>query len=448
VVRSASGSLVGAGSAVSEMSTAPASSTARTRWVLGMLCFVYVLNFLDRQLVSILAKPIQDSLQITDGQLGKLTGFYFALFYCFIAIPIGWLADRGNRVKVLSMGCALWSGATAACGWANNYAQLVVARMLVGVGEAGGVPPSYSIISDYFPRERRGRALAIFNLGPPLGSALGVAFGASLAAAFDWRLPFYVIGAIGVLTAVVVYRTVAEPRRGAQDVATFNPESAVSEGLISTITRYFSNPTLLLASVASGAANFITYGTSNFATLFLMREKGMQLHEVAVWYALVVGVCMGGGIYASGRIVDHFAARTKRSYAIIPALSLMLALPFFVGFAWAPRWQWALVFLCVPMFLNSFFLSSIVAFVQNEVRPDQRVVSGALLLLVMNFIGLGLGPTYVGMASDFFRSVHAVHSLQYAYFALAPMYLVAALLFVALARRIHNTPSFSPGDVR
>jgi predicted MFS family arabinose efflux permease len=179
-----------------------------------------------------------------------------------------------------------------------------------------------------------------------------------------------------------------------------------------------------------------------------MREKGMQLNEVAIWYALVVGVCMGGGIYASGRIVDHFGARSKRAYAVIPALSLLLALPFFVGFAWAPRWQTALVFFCVPMFLNSFFLSSIVAFVQNEVRPDQRVVSGALLLLVMNFIGLGLGPTYVGMASDYFRAAHGAHSLQYAYFALAPMYPIAALLFVALARRIHKTTPLSQGDVR
>jgi predicted MFS family arabinose efflux permease len=421
---------------------------ARTGLVLGMLCFVYVLNFLDRQLISILAKPIQDSLQITDSQLGRLTGFYFALFYCFIAIPVGWLADRSNRVKVLSIACALWSGATAACGMAGNHVQLVVARMFVGIGEAGGVPPSYAIISDYFPRERRGRALAIFNLGPPLGSALGVAFGASLAAAFDWRLPFYVIGAVGVLTAVVVYLVVAEPRRGGQDAAAYNAESTASAGFVLTVLRFFSNPTLLLAALASGAANFITYGTSNFATLFLMREKGMQLSEVAIWYALVVGVCMGSGIYFSGRIVDHFGARSKRAYALIPALSLVLALPFFVGFAWAPRWQTALVFLCVPMFLNSFFLTSIVTFVQNEVRPDQRVISGALLLLVMNFVGLGLGPTYVGMASDYFRPAYGVHSLQYAYYALAPMYLIAAMLFVALARRIHNLTSLSQGDVR
>ena len=424
-----------------------AARPVRTGLVLGMLCFVYVLNFLDRQLISILAKPIQDALQVTDSQLGRITGFYFALFYCFIAIPVGWLADRTNRVKVLSIACALWSAATAACGLAGSYGQLVIARMAVGVGEAGGVPPSYAIISDYFPRARRGAAMAIFNLGPPLGSALGVAFGASLTAAFDWRVPFFVIGAIGVVTAIAVYILVPEPKRGGHDATLGAPaEAVVAPGLVSTIARFFSNPILLLASIASGAANFITYGISNFATLFLMREKGMQLGEVAIWYALVVGVCMSAGIYVSGRLIDRFGARSKAAYAVIPALSLLLALPFFLAFVWAPHWQLALVFLCVPMFLNSFFLSATVTFVQGEVHPDQRVISGALLLLVMNFIGLGLGPTYVGMASDFFRPGHGVHALQTAFYALAPMYLIAALLFFGLARRINRSPTLTVGN--
>ena len=436
----------------SRIGPGPVALPVRTGLVLGMLCFVYVLNFLDRQLISILAKPIQDGLHITDSQLGLLTGFYFALFYCFIAVPIGWLADRTNRVRVLAISCALWSAATAACGMAGNYAQLVIARMTVGVGEAGGVPPSYAIISDYFPRERRGRATAIFNLGPPLGSALGVAFGASLAAAFSWRLPFYVIGVIGLLTAVAVNFLVAEPGRGEHDTPTpaaptpggaltraDAPEGAAKVGFVPTILRFFGNPTLLLASVASGAANFITYGTSNFAILFLMREKGMQLSDVAIWYALVVGTCMGGGIFVSGRIIDRYGARSKTAYAVIPAISLLVALPFFICFASAAQWQTALIFFCVPMFLNSFFLSSMVTFVQSEVRPDTRVISGALLLLVMNFIGLGLGPTFVGMASDYFRPADGMHSLQLAFYALAPMYSIAALLFAALARRIHRT---------
>ena len=419
---------------------AASTSSASARITLGMLAFVYVLNFLDRQLISILAKPIQDGLGITDGQLGLLTGFYFALFYCFIAIPIGWLADRTSRVKVLSAACAIWSAATAACGLAGTYGQLAVARMMVGVGEAGGVPPSYAIISDTFPRERRTTAMAIFNLGPPIGSALGVAFGASLAAAFDWRMPFYVIGGIGVVTAVVVYWVVREPKRGEMDglPVTTAPEVG-AEGFVATILRFFRNPLLLMASLASGAGNFITYGLLNFTVLFLMREKGMTLEDVAVWYALVVGIGMSAGIYASGRIVDRFARRSKAAYATVPAASLVLALPFFIGFAWAPSWKIALAFLLVPMFLNSFFLSATVTFVQNEVAPERRVISGALLLLVMNFIGLGLGPTYVGMMSDFFRPAYGEHALQTAYYALAPMYLIGALLFLWLARLIKRS---------
>ena len=413
---------------------------------LAMLCFVYVLNFLDRQLISILAKPIQDGLNVSDGQLGMITGFYFACFYCVIAIPIGWLADRTNRVRVLSVACALWSAATAACGLANNYGQLVVARMMVGVGEAGGVPPSYAIISDSFPRERRTTAMAIFNLGPPIGSALGVAFGASLAAAFNWRTPFYVIGAIGVVAAIAVYLLVDEPARGQQDgFAEAAYGSAEPIGLGAAILQFFRNPLLLMASLASSAGNFITYGLLNFTTLFLMREKGMTLGDVAIWYALVIGIGMGGGIYASGRIVDRFAARSKAAYAAVPAASLVLALPFFLGFVWAPGWQLALVFLFVPMFLNSFFLSATVTFVQGEVPPERRVISGALLLLVMNFIGLGLGPTYVGMASDYFRPTHGVHALQAAYYALAPVYLIGAALFLILARLIRRNERLHPG---
>ncbi|MGV3456821.1 spinster family MFS transporter [Sphingomonas sp.] len=405
--------------------------------VLGMLCFVYVLNFLDRQLVSILAKPIQDSLQISDGQLGYITGFYFALFYCFIAIPVGWLADRSNRVKVLSLACGLWSAATVACGMASNYGQLAVARMAVGVGEAGGVPPSYAIISDTFPREQRGTAMGIFNLGPPIGSALGVAFGASLAAAFDWRVPFYVVGAIGVVTAVVVYFLIPEPPRGRFDPA---PVAAAgpAPGFVQTILAFFSNKLLAVAALASGAANFITYGLANFATLFLMREKGMTLDQVAIWYALAVGLGMGAGIFASGKLIDRFAVRNKAAYATLPALSLLIALPFFLGFVTVDSWPLALALLFVPLFLNSFFLPATVTFVQGEVAPDARVISGALLLLVMNLIGLGLGPTFVGMMSDFFRPDYGGHSLQMAFYALAPMYLIAALLFLWLARLIRQ----------
>lgn len=420
----------------------------RHAWVaLGMLWFIYVLNFLDRQLLSILAKPIQDALNITDGQLGLLGGLYFAFFYCFIAIPVGWLADRTNRVWVVSIACGVWSAATIAFGLSKNFGQLAAARMTVAFGEAGGVPPSYAIITDYFPPGRRGMALGIYNLGPPVGAALGIAFGASIAAAFSWREAFIAIGALGVAVALVTPLIVKEPRRGGLDPATapVAPEPAPAEpvvmavpparaGFWATVRMFFSNPVLVLASLGSGVTQIVTYGLGNFAVLFLMREKGMGLEDVAVWYALVVAVGMGGGIFASGWLIDRYTKRSRNAYALLPALSLAIALPFYIAFVWAPSWPLALVLMLGPNFLNYFYLSSSVALVQEEVRPNQRVMAGALLLLVMNFIGMGFGPTYVGAASDFFRATHPENSLQIALYTLIPVYLAAIVLFLWLSK--------------
>ena len=408
---------------------------ARAWGVLAVLWFVYVLNFLDRQLLSILAKPIQDSLHVTDGQLGLIGGLYFAFFYCFIAVPVGWFADRTNRVNVLSLACAIWSAATAACGLAVNYPQLVLARMAVGFGEAGGVPPSYALISDLFPPGRRGTAFGIYNLGPPVGVALGIAFGASIAAAFDWRWAFITIGAIGVLTAAAVRLFVREPVRGRFDT---NVAPVAKSGFGETLRAFFSRKTLVLAALGSAATQMITYGMGNFTALFLMREKGMTLKEVALWYALVAGIGMGSGMIVSGRVIDRMTRRSRAAYATVPALSLTCALPFYVAFVWAPTWRLSLIFLTGALMLNYFYLTSSVALVQEEVRPDQRVMSGALLLLVMNFIGLGLGPTWVGAASDWFAARGDSHSLQSALYTLTPFYGIAILLFVWLARTLRR----------
>lgn len=410
----------------------------RAWWVLGILTFVYVLNFLDRQLLSILAKPIQDEFGLTDGQLGRLGGLYFALFYCVLAVPVGWFADRTNRVKVLSFACALWSAATVACGMSANYAQLAISRMAVGVGEAGGVPPSYAIISDYFPPGSRGTALGLYNMGPPIGLAMGVAFGASIAAAYDWRTAFVVLGSVGILAALVVLVSVREPKRGGLDVARAGESTVATEKapFWPTFRMFFSRPVLLRVSIATGITQIITYAIANFTTLFLMREKGMTLREVAVWYALLVIISVSGGMYASGRLVDRYVPRTKTAYAWIPAVGLLLAIPFFLGFVWAPEWPLALVFLAAPMFFNYFYLSSAVTLVQEEVRPNERVLSGALLLLVMNLVGIGLGPTWLGAASDWFKADHPANSLQMAFYTLIPIYLIAVLCFVWLARAL------------
>jgi len=430
------------------LSATPGAHVARPgarAWItLAILTFVYVLNFLDRQLLSILAKPIQDELGVSDGQLGLIGGLYFAMFYCILAIPVGWLADRTNRVKVLAFSCALWSAATAACGMASTYPQLVLARMTVGIGEAGGVPPSYAIISDYFPPGMRGTALSLYNMGPPIGQALGVAFGASVAAAYSWRLAFIWVGVIGVVTGLVVWFAVREPRRGGLDgnAAPEPPRQAgpaaatTAPGFWPTCAMFFRDPVLLRVALACAATQFITYATMNFTVLFLMREKGMELGDVAVWYALVVLFGVSAGMLASGRLVDRLVPRGKAAYAYVPAAGLMLAVPFFVGFIWAPGWPLALAFLLLPMGLNYFYLSPAVTLVQQEVRPDQRVLAGALLLLVMNLVGLGFGPTYLGLASDLFRPAYPDSSLQMAFYTLLPFYGVAIGLFLWLAKAL------------
>lgn len=425
--------------------TAGAKPRTPPNLMLAVLTFVYIINFLDRQLLSILAKPIQDTLHVTDGQLGLIGGLYFAMFYCFIAIPVGWLADRTSRVGIVSLACAIWSAATIGCGLATNYGQLVAARMMVGFGEAGGVPPSYALITDSFPPRRRGTALAIFNIGPALGAALGIAFGATIARLFEWRDAFVAIGAVGVGTAVIVRLVLREPVRGGLDAPAATPERGGAAPLVGeaapfvgTMRMFFSHPILMLAALGSGATQFVTYGLGNFAVLFLMREKGMALGDVAIWYALTVAFGMGGGMLVSGRVIDHFLPRSRTVYALAPALSLTVALPFYVAFVWAPDWPLALALLTVVMLLNYFYLSCSVALVQEEVQPNQRVLSGALLLLVMNFIGLGLGPTYVGAASDWFAATGWAHALQMAMYTLTPFYVIAVVLFLALARRLRR----------
>lgn len=418
-----------------------ASGTRAARYalaVLVLLCVVYVLNFLDRQLLSILAKPIQDDLGISDAQLGRLGGLYFALFYCILGIPVAWLADRTNRVRILTIACALWSAATAACGMAQTYPQLAIARMAVGVGEAGGVPPSYSIISDYFPASRRGTALGLFNLGPPIGQALGVAFGAKIAAAYNWRLAFVLLGVAGVIAAAAVWGLIREPQHGATDahvrVSTAIEEEAVSFWV--TLRMFVARPTLALVSLSAAATQIVTYGTLGFTTLFLMREKAMTLNEIAIWYALVVGICVSAGIFLSGRLVDRYARRSPQVYGLLPGIALALSVPFFIGFVRAPTWPVALAFLTVPTFLNYFYLTPAVTLVQNSVSARQRTLAGAVLLLIMNLIGLGFGPTWVGALSDWFRPTHPTNSLQLALYSLVPFYLVAIVLDLTLARQL------------
>jgi predicted MFS family arabinose efflux permease len=282
----------------------------------------------------------------------------------------------------------------------------------------------------------------MYNLGPPIGLALGVAFGASIAAAYDWRLAFIALGAVGIVTAVGVLLFVREPRRGGLDAPRAGETAATPANapFWPTCKMFFSRPVLLRVSIATGITQIVTYATLNFSTLFLMREKGMTLKEVAVYYALVVGIAVCAGMYASGRLIDRLAPRAKSAYAYLPAVALLVAIPFFLGFVWAAEWPLALAFLAVPMFLNYFYLSPAVTLVQEEVRPNERVHSGALLLLVMNLVGIGLGPTLLGAVSDWLKPSHPANSLQLAFYTLAPIYVLAVLCFLWLARALKREP--------
>ena len=419
--------------------TAPARRSRRPGIVLAMLTFVYVLNFLDRQLLGILAKPIQDSLHLTDGQLGLIGGLYFAMFYCFIAIPVSWLADRTSKVGILTLACAIWSAATIACGLSRTYPQLVAGRMLVGFGEAGGVPPSYALITDTFAPGKRGVAFGIYNLGPPIGAALGIALGASIAAAYDWRDAFITIGVVGIFAAAALPFVIREPAR--ENGTGADPAPRGKAPFWGTVKAFFANPVMTLAAFGSGATQFVTYGLGNFAVLFLIREKGMTLPQIAIWYAVAIVIGMGGGMIASGRIIDRFTRGSRRVFAIAPAVSLAVSMPFYLTFVWAPTWPLALILLTVVMFFNYFYLSCSVTLVQEEAAPNQRVLAGALLLLVMNFIGLGLGPTWVGAASDWFAARGATNPLQLSLYTLTPFYAIAIGLFLLLARTLSRQES-------
>jgi predicted MFS family arabinose efflux permease len=327
----------------------------------------------------------------------------------------------------------------AACGFASSYSQLVAARMLVGFGEAGGVPPSYAIITDTFPPGKRGMAFGIYNFGPPAGAAAGVAFGGWIAIAYGWREAFITIGAIGIVTAVLVRVLLRDPPRGGLDLAADGTAPLVEKAPFWATTKmFFTHPVLLLAALGSGATQFVTYGLGNFAVLFLREEKGMTALDVTIWYALALLIGMGGSMIVSGKLLDAVTKRSRTGYALAPAISLAVAMPFYIAFVWAPGWQLALALLTVVMLFNYVYLSASVALVQDEVRPSQRVLCGALLLLVMNFIGLGLGPTYVGAASDWLKAHEYQHTLQLALYSITPFYLIAIFLFLWLARILRD----------
>ncbi|WP_337187934.1 MFS transporter [Phenylobacterium sp.] len=405
--------------------------------VVGLLAVAYTFNFLDRQLISVLAEPIREDLGLTDTQLGLLGGIFFAAFYTTFGIPVGYLADRTRRIWIISGGCALWSLFTALCGSASSFLQLALFRMGVGIGEAGGSPPSHSLISDYFRPEERGTALALFSLGIPVGSMFGIALGGWIAAEYGWRMAFVAMGVPGILLAAVLLLFVREPPRGGLDPPVVGAtRQGAPPAFLAVIAGYFSDRTLVLTALALGLSAIVAYGVSSWAAPFLMRTKGMSLTEVAAYYGLIVGVTGIIGTFGAGWLVDRLARLDRRWFAWLPALGFALTLPAWVGLMWAPNWQLALIFLAVPALLNHSALAPALAVVQNKVAPNRRTVSSAILMFFLNLMGLGIGPIYVGGISDWARPTYGDQSLTVGLGALIPIVVMAVAAHLLAAQSI------------
>lgn len=405
--------------------------------VVWMLAVVYTLNFLDRQIVAILGKYISADLHLTKTQFGLMGGTAFAVFYTVCGIPVAWLADRWNRIWIMSGACALWSIFTAGCGATSNFIQIGLCRMGVGVGEAGGSPPSYSLISDYFPPSERGTGLAIYSLGVPLGSMLGALIGGRIAEAYSWRVAFYVVGLPGVVLALLMLLVIREPRRGGLDaVATGAAEHEPAPPLMSAIGGFFANRTLLLTAISCALSAFVGYAGLIWNPQFLELVKGMSGKDVANQYSLVIGAAGMAGTFGAGWLADKLAQRDRRWFAWLPALAFLLSIPFWFGMLWAPTAQIALLFVAGPALLNNMYLAPSLAVVQNAVAPGRRTMAGAILLFVLNLVGLGVGPVYVGRIADAMEPAHGHNALAYGFAALIPIAALTVLSFMASAASI------------
>ena len=418
---------------------APASKTVGgySYFVVCFLAVVYTLNFLDRQIVSILGKDISAELHLTKTQFGLLGGTSFALLYTTCGVGVAFLADRFSRKWIIALACAIWSLFTALCGTAQNFTQILLYRMGVGFGEAGGSPPSYSLISDYFPAERRGMGLAIYSLGVPVGSMLGAFAGGKLALAYGWRTAFLVVGAPGIILAILMLLLVREPKRGGLDVLIDGAtEHAPAEPILKSIAGFFANRTLVLTAVSCAMSAFVGYAGLVWNPQFLEGVKGMAAADVATYYALALGVTGIVGTVVSGWLVDKLGHRDRRWFAWVPAIAFTLSIPFWFGLLWAPTWQLAMLFLLGPMLMNQAYLAPALTVAQNAVAPAQRTMTGAILLFVLNLVGLGVGPVYVGWIADRMEPAHGDQALAYGYAGVIPFVLLTVVAHLVAAASI------------
>ncbi|MDP2214121.1 MFS transporter [Phenylobacterium sp.] len=411
--------------------------------VLGVLIVAYTFNFLDRQILGILAGPIKADLGLTDSQLGLMGGLAFALFYTGLGIPVAWLADRWSRTWIMTGALTLWSGFTALCGFATGFWSLFLARMGVGIGEAGGVAPAYSLIADYFPKSHRARALAAYSFGIPIGSALGILFGGLIAHAIDWRAAFIIVGLAGVAFAPIFRLIVKEPKRGAYDEPVVAPAPRLAEqppeapppGTVALLLR---KPSFWLISLGAAASSVCGYGIAFWLPSFFERSLGMSLVDRSLFLGVITLVGGVIGVWAGGWLGDRLGPKRPGAYLLVPAGAFLIALPCFFLAIQSQSLVLAFFLFIIPQGLNLAWLGPVITAVQHLVPVAQRSVASACFLFVNNLIGLGLGTWYFGAVSDVLTPRFGDEGLRYAIYSGLAFYLVASALFILGSRRLKH----------
>jgi len=381
--------------------------------VLGILTVVYVSNFVDRQVINILAQYIIEDLEISDGQFGMLSGLAFAIIYTTLGIPIARIADISNRRNVIAISVTIWSVMTALCGAAQNFGQLFMARFGVGIGEAGGSPPAHSIVSDIFPANQRATALSIYSLGVYGGILVGTVGGAYLVQYFDWRTAFIVVGLPGLLLAMLVRFVIKEPPRGMAEAR----KDVAPPGFFRVFGFLWERKSFRHLSFACALHAFVTYGMGNFMPLFLGRVHGMAILDVGLYYGLIAGIGGLAGTFFGGWMSDQMANKTgdKTWYVWIPFISTILAVPFaLITFLVMPNGITAAFSYLVPVFCGGWYLAPCIASTHFLVGIRMRAMASAVLLMVLNLIGLGLGPMLTGYVSDWLTPSYGDNALRYA----------------------------------
>jgi len=399
--------------------------------LLTLLLIAYIFNYLDRQILGILAGAIKADLHLSDTRFGLLSGPPFAIFYSLLGIPFAYLADRTSRSRVVAAAVALWSAFTGLCGTAASFSQLFVFRMGVGVGEAGGVAPSYALIADYFPPERRARALAIFSLGVPIGLALGTLMGAYIAAAISWRAAFYAMGAAGLILAPVMLLFVRDARSSAA-----NASAAPIRQVFPMIGR---KPVFWLLAFAASFSSLSGYGLAVWTPSVFERSFGMGLIERGQFVAslLLIGGCTG--VFAGGWLADRLGAADRGWYAKLPAIAWAITAPTFAAGLLSSDYTLAWLLLLIPNALNILWLGPVITAVQHLVPHRMRATASASFLLINNLIGLGVGPYLIGWLSDSLKHSYGTEALRYAAVAVTAFYLLAALLMLLAVKPLRRT---------